>query len=161
MSNERTGCPCGSGLMFIQCCGPLLEQEAIAQTAEQLMRARFSAYVLNATEFLLRSWDEHTRPTPGALNQGESISWEKLRVIRTEQGTETDETGLVEFIAQGWTSSAQAITLHETSRFKRQDGQWFYIDGVVHPTEKAISKTPRNALCPCGSGKKYKRCCGA
>jgi SEC-C motif-containing protein len=137
-----------------------LKQEAIALTAEQLMRARFSAYVLNATDFLLSSWDENTRPNRSELNQDEQLKWKKLSVIRTEKGKETDETGLVEFIAQGQASD-QVISLHETSRFKWQDGRWFYIDGVIHPVEKPTSKIPRNAPCPCGSGKKYKRCCGA
>jgi len=160
MPDQRTSCPCGSGLGFKQCCGPLLEQEAIAQTAEQLMRARFSAYILNATDFLLGSWDESTRPDRSELNQDAPVMWKRLRVIRTEKGKETDETGLVEFIAQGQASD-RTISLHETSRFRRQDGEWFYIDGVIHPTEKPTRKVPRNAPCPCGSGKKYKHCCGA
>jgi len=124
------------------------------------MRARFSAYALNVTDFLLSSWDESTRPDPDALNRNEPVSWKNLRIIRTEKGREADETGLVEFIAQGQVPG-QSITLHESSRFRRQDGQWRYLDGVIHPSEKPSIKTPRNAPCPCGSGKKYKRCCGA
>lgn len=160
MYDESTSCPCGSGLTLKQCCGPLLRQEETPKTAEQLMRARFSAYVLNATDFLLRSWDESTRPGSDALNQNEAVSWKQLRIIRTENGGEADETGQVEFIAQGQVPG-QAITLHETSRFRRQGGQWCYLDGVIHPSEKPSIKTPRNAPCPCGSGNKYKRCCGA
>jgi SEC-C motif-containing protein len=138
----------------------LLYQEGIAQTAEQLMRARFSAYVMGATDFLLRSWDPETRPQKHELTQGTQTTWNTLEIIRHQKGGPEDETGLVEFVAQGM-GFGQPLSLHETSRFRRVDELWLYIDGVIHPAEEPPGQISRNAPCPCGSGKKFKRCCSA
>ena len=123
------------------------------------MRARFSAYVLGETDFLLSSWDPSTRPARQDLEQDQNISWQSLQIRRCEMGGLNDDSGIVEFVASGQ-ASGKAITLHETSRFKRQDGSWVYVDGDIHPPPDPNRKVSRNAPCPCGSGKKYKRCCG-
>jgi len=124
------------------------------------MRARFTAYTLGETNFLLTSWAESTRPDRSTLKQDQNISWQGLQILRCEQGGSHDDSGIVEFIARGH-ASGQAISLHETSHFKRQNGAWVYVDGEIHPASDHMRKISRNAPCPCGSGKKYKRCCGA
>jgi SEC-C motif-containing protein len=120
------------------------------------MRSRFSAYVLNNIDYLLTTWHPDQRPSREELEQP-SIHWTQLKVIHTEQGNAMDQKSIVEFIAQGL-HEGQPVRLHETSRFIRLDGRWVYVDGSIQP--EAAQKISRNAPCPCGSGKKYKRCCG-
>lgn len=160
MPDKSTSCPCGSGQTIALCCGRFLFQGQAAETPEQLMRARFSAYVLGETDFLLSSWAVATCPERNTLEQGQNIVWQRLQILRCEQGGSDDEVGIVEFIATGF-ASGQPVTLHETSCFKRQGGLWVYVDGDIHPPPDQPRKISRNAPCPCGSGKKYKRCCGA
>ena len=65
---------------------------------------------------------------------------------------------MVEFIATGRVENT-AVTLHEISRFQKEDDQWLYVDGDIHPSKKAANGVGRNSPCPCGSGKKFKKCC--
>jgi SEC-C motif-containing protein len=127
-----------------------------APTAEALMRSRFCAYVLNDIDYLLTTWHPDQRPSREDMKQP-TINWKQLKVIHTKQGNAMDKAGVVEFVAQGL-HEGQPITLHETSRFTRLEDQWVYVDGTIHP--EPTKKISRNAPCPCGSGKKYKRCCG-
>jgi SEC-C motif-containing protein len=82
--------------------------------------------------------------------------------VRTEAGQPTDETGIVEFIAH-FTIDGQSGQLHEISEFTKESGIWFYKDGSSPQsgTVRKPNKTGRNDPCPCGSGKKYKKCCMA
>ena len=80
----------------------------------------------------------------------------------TEAGGPDDQEGVVEFIAR-YRTGGSAHAHHERSRFRRVDGRWYFVDGqMVKPTPvRAAPTVGRNAPCPCGSGKKYKRCHGA
>lgn len=120
-------CPCGSELSFNQCCRPFHDGKA-APTAEALMRSRYSAYVLANGNYLHRSWHASTRPTKKSLQQLPPTQWTDLIIVRTEQGGVNDTTGLVEFIAR-YQEGLQIKQLHETSRFVREGGRWFYIEG--------------------------------
>ena len=120
-------CPCGSELSFNQCCRPFHDGKA-APTAEALLRSRYSAYVLANGNYLHRSWHASTRPTKKSLLQLPPTQWTDLTIVRTEQGGVNDTTGLVEFIAR-YQEGLQIKQLHETSRFVREGGRWFYIDG--------------------------------
>jgi SEC-C motif domain protein len=160
MPDDSKNCPCGSGHTLDNCCGPILAQDKLADTAERLMRARFSAYVLGVTDFLVASWDSSTCPSRSKLDQGSEVVWNDLQILGSEKGGLEDESGTVEFIARGH-ASGKVITLHETSRFKKLLGHWLYVDGMIHASKKPSTRISRNAPCPCGSGKKYKRCCGA
>jgi SEC-C motif-containing protein len=125
----------------------------VAPTAEALMRSRYSAYVLKNSAYLNDTWHPSTRPV--ALDvSSDDTEWRRLEVVGTEKGAETDSEGVVEFAA--WFQGGQ---LHERSRFVREEGRWFYLDGEILPPHQQ-EKPGRNAPCPCGSGKKYKRCCG-
>ena len=120
-------CPCGSELSFNQCCRPFHDGKA-APTAEALMRSRYSAYVLANGNYLHRSWHASTRPTKKSLQQLLPTQWTDLTIVRTEQGGLNDTTGLVEFVAR-YQEGLQIKQLHETSRFVREGGRWFYIEG--------------------------------
>lgn len=125
------------------------------------MRSRYTAYVVHETDYLLKSWHPLTRPS--GIDPETVPEWCKLHIIRTDAGSEQDEQGMVEFRATAL-SGTKVITLHEISRFVKEDDRWFYVDGdVLDNTPSAaapLQKTGRNAPCPCGSGKKYKKCCG-
>lgn len=153
MDKEQT-CQCGSTKRYGDCCSLLHQGEHTAVTAEELMRSRYSAYVLKLDDYVLHTWHSSTRPVSLELSHDDT-KWQHLRIIDTEQGKEDDETGMVEFAAI-YTGGQ----LHERSRFVREAGRWFYVDGEILPPVKEV-KAGRNEPCPCGSGKKFKKCCGA
>ncbi|AXV70651.1 YchJ family metal-binding protein [Ralstonia pseudosolanacearum] len=128
-------CPCGAGA-YGRCCGPFHAGDAAPATAEQLMRSRYSAYVLHDTAYLRRTWHPSTCPTD--LERGEADApatrWLGLDVKRHTQQDPTHAT--VEFVAR-YKVGGRAHRLHETSRFVRLDaggaespqGRWLYVDG--------------------------------
>ncbi len=127
------------------------------------MRSRYSAYVAGDTAYVLRTWHASTRPS--ALDTDVIPAWCGLEIVRTEKGQEEDDQGLVEFKARAL-SEQTMVELHEVSRFVKEDGQWLYVAGDIREegTEKkagATKKVGRNSPCPCGSGKKFKKCCGS
>jgi len=148
--NDTDICPCGSGKQLTECCGPVLDGRP-ARSADQLMRSRYSAYVLGNSEYLRRSWHPATRPSRVRIDD---TRWLSLTVESTEQGGVEDVSGKVSFTA-AFMDKGECRLLHETSRFEKIDGHWYYLDGDCR-----IEKPGRNDPCPCGSGKKLKRCCG-
>lgn len=120
-------CPCGTGLLHGECCGPLHAGER-APTAERLMRSRFSAFALGDVAHLLRTWHPSTRPRDLLLDPEDR--WYRLDVVRTERGGLLDSDGVVEFRAYRRSPSGP-VALHEVSRFVREDRQWLYVDGAV------------------------------
>ena len=127
MTDAVLSCCCSSGLLFAQCCGQYTQGGAVPQTAEKLMRSRYSAYVLRDTDYLTATWHPSTRPANLFLDP--EVHWIGLEIKKTTAGKETDHTGSVEFIAR-YKINGRAYRLHETSRFIRQGIQWFYLDGV-------------------------------
>ena len=119
-------CPCGSGKSYNQCCR-LYHDGKAAPTAESLMRSRYTAYVLRNGAYLHRSWHPTTRPNKKSLLQLTPTDWQGLTVVRTEQGSEQDANGIVEFIAH-YQEAGIAQQLHETSRFVREAGKWYYVN---------------------------------
>lgn len=152
-SMNNAACLCGSGASYAACCGRYHAGLA-APSAEALMRSRYAAYVLGLHDYLASTWHASTRPDPLQIEQG--CVWMKLEILRLEAGGEGDGEGLVEFKAH-WMALNGRGCLHETSRFLKENGRWYYLDGVVRAAPAA--KVGRNDPCPCGSGKKYKRCC--
>ncbi len=158
---EQKLCPCGSGVAFSACCGRYINQSESAPGAESLMRSRYSAYVRCDETYLLQTWHSSTRPMCIELDDGaiDGMQWLSLEILSTTAGRADDKKGTVEFIAR-YRLNGRLETLHETSRFLQQEGRWYYLDGEIHSTDNSAKKTGRNAACRCGSGKKYKRCCG-
>ena len=150
-------CPCGSGAAYADCCGPH-HAGLPAPSAESLMRSRYAAYALGLGDYLALTWHPGSRPAGADLADGGSV-WRKLEILRTEAGGEGDADGAVEFKAH-WQTGGRKGCLHETSRFVKENGRWYYLDGDIHAAP-AAGKAGRNDPCPCGSGKKYKKCCGA
>ncbi len=165
-----TACPCSSGKAFALCCGPLLEG-APAATAEALMRSRYTAFVRGDFAHLTRSHAPETRDRfdrAAAAREKGSIRWLGLTIEETVAGGPGDDRGTVAFAAR-FTQAGQAQTLRERSRFRREGESWLYVDGepsaVPDPAPAQVGQAPaakvgRNDPCPCGSGRKYKKCCG-
>lgn len=94
------------------------------------MRSRYTAYVQRNGAYLHRSWHPSTRPSKKSLLNLADTTWTGLAIVRTEQGGEQDSTGVVEFIAYYNDAVGQAQSMHQISRFVREGGRWYYLDGV-------------------------------
>jgi SEC-C motif-containing protein len=120
-------CPCGRPLEYSVCCG-LYHVGSPAPDAEALMRSRYTAYVLALESYLLASWHASTRPPRVDLAAEAKIRWLGLEV-RRHRATGPDSAS-VEFVAR-YKIAGRAQRLHEASRFVREDGRWFYLDGNI------------------------------
>ncbi len=158
-------CHCNSDLDFDNCCGPVLSGEKPAATAEALMRSRYSAYVCGEIDYLSESLHPDHRAdhdVAATRRWAESADWIGLEIRSTKDGAEGDDEGQVEFIVS-YREQGVVRNHHEISRFKRDAGRWYYVDGDTPKVETFVKDQPkvgRNDPCPCGSGKKYKKCCG-
>ncbi|NHO64177.1 hypothetical protein G8770_01290 [Aestuariicella hydrocarbonica] len=162
-------CPCGLNAPFEQCCGPRLSGQQPAATAEQLMRSRYTAHVLADVDYLIKSWQA---PSPQSIDRAAIDQWSRqsdwrgLTIHRTEKGCTGDDEGWVDFSAfyssknlDDRAAPAQIEEHREHSYFVRQNEHWYYVSGSPQDTD-TTSNIGRNSPCPCGSGKKFKRCCG-
>jgi SEC-C motif-containing protein len=160
-------CPCGSDLELSACCGPALSGERPAPTAEALMRSRYTAYALKDVPYILETCDEEARgevDEAATRNWAERTEWLGLTIVSTQAGGEHQDRGEVEFIARFRDERGREHTHHEHSTFRKHDGRWFYVDGKMQDKAPVVRESPkvgRNDPCPCGSGKKYKKCHGA
>lgn len=158
-------CPCGSGKLYSECCEPIIRDSTKAETAEHLMRARYSAYVKQEIDFLLDSCEKGEKIAEPDRKSTEDWSknstWHGLKILRTEKGGANDSEGVVEFEAI-YTQKGRRDTHHETANFKKINGSWLYSTGRIKTMTvvREGRKIGRNEPCPCGSGKKYKNCCG-
>ena len=131
-----TPCPCGrttansakpakpQPLPFSACCGPYLNENIPAPNAEALMRSRYSAFVLERSDYLLATWHLSTRPN--MLDFAPGAKWLGLEV-RSHRVLDADHAE-VEFVAR-CREAGRAMRLHERSRFVRESVRWFYVDG--------------------------------
>lgn len=122
---DATECPCGSALAYSVCCAPLHAGEP-APTAEALMRSRYSAYALGRDDYLLASWHASTRPAALAREQP-APRWHGLKILRCEAADA--DNAFVEFVAKFKVGGGSMQRLRELSRFRREGGRWFYLDG--------------------------------
>jgi SEC-C motif domain protein len=159
-----TNCPCGSNKLFGECCEPFLTGASKAPTAEALMRARYTAYAMANIDFVEQTIhpkfkDDFNRES--AQKWAEESQWHGLEILNIVNGKEEDAEGTVEFIAT-YSQKDEEIKHHEIAAFKKEEDAWFFVDGrlINRPVRRDQPKIGRNDLCPCGSGKKYKKCCG-
>lgn len=124
-------CPCGSGKPYDACCGRYIDQGEVPETAEQLMRSRYTAFTQANAPYLLASWHESTRPASLDLDSDEPVKWLGLRIDRVEVGGPSDERGVVCFVARSRVGGGRAQRLQECSRFVKEQGRWFYVDGDI------------------------------
>lgn len=156
--NEKNSilCPCCSGDKYETCCLRFHVGKENAGTAEELMRSRYTANVFKDVQYLLNTW--HPDQRPKSLDRKAIPDWTSLQILRTEAGLRGDSFGIVEFKAIAAAPDA-VHHLHEISRFVEENNVWFYTDGDIVEANSDWVKTGRNELCPCGSGRKFKKCC--
>ena len=156
-------CPCGNGDPYKKCCGPVHRGRQDAETAEALMRARYSAYVKGDIDFLKESLAPKARKDFDAKDLGRwarESEWQGLEIVSTHEGQPGDTKGTVEFIAR-YTAEGEEIEHHERGEFRLLGGKWHFVDGRMlggKPVTRDAPKIGRNDPCHCGSGKKYKQC---
>ena len=119
------------------------------------MRSRYSAYARGETDYLLRSW--HADFRPASLAPEPDLRWLGLEIVTAEEGR---DRARVEFEAR-FLQQGRVDAIHERSDFVREGGRWLYTRGEMLPPSFVPWKPGRNEACPCGSGRKFKRCCGA
>ena len=121
---QSESCPCGSGKHYPQCCGQYLSGQR-PETAEQLMRSRYTAFCQNNEDYLLASWYEKTRPAALNLPDQGNVKWLGLKVL---EHISKKDTATVEFVAR-FKVNGKAEKIHELSRFVKEQGRWLYVDG--------------------------------
>jgi len=118
-------CPCGSQKSYADCCGPYLDGQQTAPTAEALMRSRYTAYTLLRDDYLLATWHPSTRPA--TLNLAAELPTQWLGLTVKDHQSIADQA-TVEFVAR-YRINGRAQRLQEVSRFTREADHWFYLDG--------------------------------
>ncbi len=156
-------CPCGSGAQYGACCGQYVDGSASPPTAEALMRSRYCAYVQANIDYLEQTLLPGTRKDfdrASATAWAKKSTWQGLDILNVTGGKEGDERGTVEFIAR-YSEGEESYSHHETASFRKRDGNWYFVDGkmMTKPYRREQAKIGRNQPCPCGSGKKFKKCC--
>lgn len=147
-------------------CLPFIEGKKKPQTAAELMASRYVAYTQSEIDYLFATHDPKTRSQADrkAIEAwAESATWSGLEIVRSERGGVEDNDGTVEFIAHYELDGAKHDH-HELATFRRIDGHWYFVDGNIvgrQPVRRETPKISRNERCSCGSGKKYKKCCGS
>ena len=153
-------CPCGSGLTYADCCEPYITGAKAAPTAEALMRSRYTAYAVHAIDYII---DTCLEEISGQMNYdvirewSETSKWLRFEIIPQESADEKT----VQFRAY-YEQGGYSKVHHEIAKFERKDDRWFYSSGEVIPetVTRVGKKYGRNDPCYCGSGKKWKHCCG-
>ncbi|MBX9835661.1 MAG: hypothetical protein K2X65_05740 [Burkholderiaceae bacterium] len=129
-AGAKAACPCGclspkrQPLALADCCGRYLDQSDAAPDAEHLMRSRYSAFVLQRRDYLLATWYAAQRPSTLEFEPGAQWLGLDVRRHRVLDASHAE----VEFVAR-YRIAGKAVRLHEHSRFIREDGRWYYVDG--------------------------------
>ena len=129
------------------------------------MRSRYTAYVKGNIDYIL---DTHHPEGRKNISRKDTEKWAKnsewlgLEILQVSHGKDLDDEGSVEFIAKYRSQNRDIVTHHELSQFEKMDGRWYFKDArmINNPQTRNQAKIGRNEACPCGSGKKYKHCCG-
>ncbi|KTD97681.1 MULTISPECIES: YchJ family metal-binding protein [unclassified Pseudoalteromonas] len=154
-SLDNNACLCGSQQNYKNCCEPLLSGDKQADTPEQLMRSRFTAYAQKNAKYIYQTYASEKQaenPVKEIKEFATSCRFISLSVIDTNND---GDRGVVEFKANYFYQNLYC-ELHERSQFIKEQDQWRYLDGIIFPV--ADIKVGRNDDCPCGSNKKYKKC---
>ena len=152
-------CPCGLPNEYTVCCQPFHEGKSLPETPEKLMRARYSAYCFQLIDFIWNTTHsslQQKQSRKDIIEWAEATQWLGLDVLFQSQKGEKGEVHFKAYYQSRQTG--EKGTHHEASQFIKENNTWFYLQGGTIPRPKSID---RNAPCPCGSGKKYKKCCAS
>jgi len=164
-------CPCRATeptpVTYSNCCKPYIEGGIAAPSPEALMRSRYTAYVLGKIDYLHDSLAPEVRydfDRAMVENWSKQAKWLGLKIIETEEGQPGDARGFVEFAAD-FVMNGETLQHRERSlfRFDAADKRWYFVEEAKRKIQPVVkgAQPGRNDPCPCGSGKKYKKCCGA
>jgi len=160
-------CPCQSGQSQESCCSPYIREGQKPETAEQLMRARYTAHTIGDIGFIVKT---HHPSSRSDVDEASTAKWAKesdwlgLDIREVEGGQASDRRARVEFIAHYRDGNGQRHDHHEIALFDKHNGDWYFRDAEVPKVtqfRRDVPKQGRNDPCACGSGKKFKKCCGA
>lgn len=160
-----TDCPCGSTSAYTACCEPRIRGTAAIETAEHLMRARYSAFAKQEVDFIVATVlpEQRKKIDRTTIEQWSKHStWKGFEIVGKDGGGPSDEEGHVEFIAKYALGTVEQEH-REKSHFVKREGRWYFDPArskqpELEPARKATAG--RNDPCPCGSGQKFKKCCG-
>ncbi|MBU3002715.1 YchJ family protein [Paraglaciecola arctica] len=158
MTTTNKNCFCGNKVSFESCCQPIITGQVEAQTAEKLMRSRYSAYVIEDYAYILRTYafEQRTDLTLNILaDSAKDTRWLSLQVLKHLPNTTSAQ---VEFKAF-YKIEQQYFVMHELSDFVMIDNIWLYTSGSILK-DSGVFQPQRNSRCLCGSGRKFKKCCG-
>lgn len=150
-----TKCPCCSEKNYQNCCQPYVELEKIPETPEALMRSRYTAYTQANVDYIIETMKGEAAKNfdlVSAKQWAEAVKWISLNVTSTR---EENDKGFVGFEAS-FILNEKLHVMHENSEFLKENDKWFYIKG---DSTVQLIKLNRNDPCPCGSNKKFKKCC--
>jgi SEC-C motif-containing protein len=172
-------CACGSLKTYSTCCEPFITGKSYPETAEQLMRSRYTAYTLNDINYIKKTLAPESQKdfdVKASKEWAANAEWLGLKISSVKKGAATDTEGIIDFTVT-YKESGKKLEHHEISEFRKDNnGHWLFVDGDAHTHEegqghhhhvkqetvvRAGPKVGRNDPCVCGSGKKYKKCCGA
>ena len=125
-------CYCGRLQTYADCCGVIHKDITKAATAEDLMRSRYSAFVIADGDYLMKSHHSSTRPLKekkSIVRWAKSVKWVKLEVVYTTQGSSIDQEGTVCFNAF-YLENLQLQVIKEHSKFVKENGNWMYLDVI-------------------------------
>lgn len=159
-------CACGHSRPYPDCCGRFIEGSEAPKTPEELMRSRYTAFTQGNVPYVMKTM------TDTALDDFDpvdfkrwinTVKWTGLTVVEAPPVSEEDFFGSVEFVAGYERSDGETFEIHEKSDFEKIGEEWYYVSGETPKIEPHIREVHvgRNDPCLCGSGKKYKKCCGA
>lgn len=162
MNKKSDVCPCGSELAFSKCCEPYLSGSKKVPTAEALLRSRYTAFVTGNVDYILETHHPETRDQikrEEVEDWSKNSEWKGLKIIHVERGGSKDEDGIIDFVA-GYIQAGRGVEHREKSEFRKHAGAWYFYDVYKQkPIRHDEPQTGRNDPCPCGSGKKFKKCC--
>lgn len=121
-------CDCGSGAAYAACCGRYLDGDALPPTAVALMRSRYTAYARGATDYVHATWHASTRPDRRDIEADQASRPKWIGLTVRSHANQDDTHATVEFVAR-YRVGGRAHRQHELSRFVREDGRWYYVDG--------------------------------
>lgn len=154
-------CACGSKKDYAICCQPFIDGNKLPPTPEALMRSRYTAYTQKNIDYIAKTMASPASDgfkAEEAKTWADQCEWLKLEVI---EASYNQLTGFVEFIVHfNYLKHRQMI--HEKSEFHLIDSKWVYVNGTSPQIKQSpqVKQLGRNEPCLCGSGKKYKKCCG-
>jgi SEC-C motif-containing protein len=157
-------CPCGSGKTYGRCCKPFIDGKKKPPTAEGLMRSRYTAFTQSDAKYLTSTLHPDQREghdEAETKDWADRSEWMGFELVEAVDGGKDDDTGTIEFIAK-YKVDGKVVEHHEKAEFEKVDDEWVFTDGQLvkkRPMVRDAPKIGRNDPCPCGSGKKYKKCC--